>query len=1566
MESKEKTREQLLNEVMTLRHRITDLEIAEIERNGAKAALQTEKEKFQILMEEAPLGVAIIGEDGRYKYINHKFTDIFGYTLQDIPTGSEWFHKAYPDEEYRKQVISTWVNETQKVRRGEVKPQTFTVTCKDGSEKVISFRPALLGSGEYLVMYEVIPEKTHAEEEVKQHKGHLEELMQELTAELIKANKELQQEIAEHRRTEEALRSFQSDLEAKKESLETLNAIADKVCGFLDMQKVAEQAVASLMNYSQTPFVGIFALNEELRCLEVLHAIGFTDAVCREIVALPFTGSLHDLAIVGKDVVISEDIGDDDRVEPGVREGLLRHGFHGIIAIPLFFQDRDLGVIDLFFKERGIALSDIERETLLNIGKTVSMAMVNARYVAQIEAEVRERKRAEELLQREREIFYSTLQGAPNGVALIDKGGRYLYINAEFTHIMGYTLEDVPTGREWFRRAYPDASQRHKAIGLWKKDLAAGGSFDRVLSVVCKNGAVREVEFKGTVLEDERTIITLSDITARVRTEDELRESELRYKTLFDGAADAIFVHDLRGKFLDVNKIACERYGYRREEFLRMTPQDIMIPGGAKNIVQPPDGERVQGHFLYETVHVRRDGTYIPTEVSSQIIEYRGRPVVLSLARDIAERKKAEEELRESEEKYREVVERANDGITIIQNMKFKYINPRLAEIRGEPVEQLIGKSFTDYIDPDELPKVVDRYNRRMKGEDVPSVYETVLKRKDGSKIYVELNAGTISYQNELADLVLVRDVTERREIERTLRESEERFRLLVENSKDGLLLHDFEGKIMDVNQQACKSLGYSREELLSLSIRDIDENFISGKYKEKWEKMVPGVPMILETIHRHKDGTTSPVEVQFVVFEWDGRRLILGQGRDITERKQMAEALQSSYDELKLSETRYRTLVDNIDLGINLIDADYNIVMANAVQSKNLHKPVSEFIGKKCFREFAKRDTVCPYCPGVRAMVTDKPVEVEVEGVRDDGNRYDARVQAFPVFGQNGTASGFIEVAEDITGRKRMEEQLRESEERFRTLVETMKVGLSAIDKNGVLTYANEQFCTMLGYSMDEVIGHPATDFHDEESRKRQEEIFAKRREGLRVPTPYEITWVTKDGRKLYTIMTPSPRFDDDGHFTGSSAIQTDITERKLMEDALRKSQEELQALMDASPVAISWSDMQGNILYINRKHYELFGYTLEDIPTIAEWQRQADRDAVQRERFAYWQENLIEAHKQGRSLPPREMTVTCKDDSRRYVTVEGTVVSNRNLVIYNDITVRKQMEEVLRASEEKYRSLVEFTEDPVCLIDRNKRYLFMNEKYLSRVGLPRDHVVGRKYGEFHPREDDKEFSAHIGKVFETGRFVRYEHRSGRDGRYFLRTLSPVKKPDGSIEAVTMISKDITDRKRAEKELAYMATHDALTGLPNRILFNDRLTLALAQARRYQNELAVMLLDLDYFKDVNDSLGHSVGDQLLRAVGNRLRGIVRRGDTVARVGGDEFLLLLSELARVEDAATVAQNILEAFRKPFAIDNRELMITTSIGIAVYPNDGDDAETLMKHADIAMYRAKDEGRGTYER
>jgi diguanylate cyclase (GGDEF)-like protein/PAS domain S-box-containing protein len=183
--------------------------------------------------------------------------------------------------------------------------------------------------------------------------------------------------------------------------------------------------------------------------------------------------------------------------------------------------------------------------------------------------------------------------------------------------------------------------------------------------------------------------------------------------------------------------------------------------------------------------------------------------------------------------------------------------------------------------------------------------------------------------------------------------------------------------------------------------------------------------------------------------------------------------------------------------------------------------------------------------------------------------------------------------------------------------------------------------------------------------------------------------------------------------------------------------------------------------------------------------------------------------------------------------------------------------------------------------------------------------------------------------------------------------------------DRVLAFCQDITKRKQAEEEIQQMAYHDSLTGLPNRKLFSDRMGVALAQARRDQKGVAVIMLDLDNFKDVNDTLGHDVGDRLLIAAADRLGAALRKSDTVARFGGDEFALILPDLKGTEDVDRVARKIVDGFRKPFLIDTHQLIVTTSIGIAVYPQDGATAVILLKNADIAMYQVKRTGRDRYQ-
>jgi diguanylate cyclase (GGDEF)-like protein/PAS domain S-box-containing protein len=290
----------------------------------------------------------------------------------------------------------------------------------------------------------------------------------------------------------------------------------------------------------------------------------------------------------------------------------------------------------------------------------------------------------------------------------------------------------------------------------------------------------------------------------------------------------------------------------------------------------------------------------------------------------------------------------------------------------------------------------------------------------------------------------------------------------------------------------------------------------------------------------------------------------------------------------------------------------------------------------------------------------------------------------------------------------------------------------------------------------------------------------------------------------------------------------------------------------------------------------------------------------------------------------------------------------------------------DALRESEERFRTLAD-TAPCAIFIYQGSSFRYANEATASISGYSRAELEGMDFWAMvHP--DIREIVRRRGLARQKGdpQLSRYEIRIVRkDGEIrWLDYSAGLIELEGS-PAVLGTAFDVTERKRAEERIRSLAYHDTLTGLPNRLLFADRLGLAVAQAHRLGQRLAVLFLDLDGFKLINDSLGHSLGDRLLEVVAERIQGALREGDTVARLGGDEFTLLLPGVSRAEDAPKVAEKILETLRQPVAIDGRELYVTGSVGISLYPDDGSDPETLVRNADAAMYRAKDRGRDNYQ-
>lgn len=295
----------------------------------------------------------------------------------------------------------------------------------------------------------------------------------------------------------------------------------------------------------------------------------------------------------------------------------------------------------------------------------------------------------------------------------------------------------------------------------------------------------------------------------------------------------------------------------------------------------------------------------------------------------------------------------------------------------------------------------------------------------------------------------------------------------------------------------------------------------------------------------------------------------------------------------------------------------------------------------------------------------------------------------------------------------------------------------------------------------------------------------------------------------------------------------------------------------------------------------------------------------------------------------------------------------------------IETALEAALHENESLYSGIFNAAYDAIFVETMDGRIIDANPAACEMLGYTREELLQMNVAQLLPPEISKSAKEILQQEIVTGGISFVGDNVRKDGsRIPVEVRTQLLFLNGK-QYVVVIARDITERKRYEEQIRYQAYHDALTGLPNRRLFLDRLTMALAQAHRQRQLVAVMFLDLDNLKQVNDNLGHDIGDLLLVAVAKRLTGCVRRGDTVARMGGDEFLLVLPQLQNQEDANCIAVKLLAAIQEPFRVDGHWLHVTASIGISLYPIDGTDVQTLMKKADMAMYRAKELGRNNFQ-
>ncbi len=552
---------------------------------------------------------------------------------------------------------------------------------------------------------------------------------------------------------------------------------------------------------------------------------------------------------------------------------------------------------------------------------------------------------------------------------------------------------------------------------------------------------------------------------------------------------------------------------------------------------------------------------------------------------------------------------------------------------------------------------------------------------------------------------------------------------------------------------------------------------------------------------------------------------------------------------------------------------------------------------------------------------------------------------------------------------RHKLEQGLRESEERYRTAIEYSNDGV-AITQEGKHVYVNRRFLEMFGYSgPEEILNKSIADaphMHPADL-KRVVEWNSQRSHGLAVPSSYEYKAVHKDGRTLH-VEVSSARITYHGK-AASLSYMRDITERKQAEDALRDSEAKFRQLFNTMNDGIILRDgVTYELLDANRRFCELYGYTLEELKRRPLGSLNAQRSVRERRErvVAYYAQategitNLI--HTEARR----------KDGSTFWVEMNVTriTVGNRPcvLTVARDITERKHSEEALAASEERYRRVVESSPTPI-FVDCRGHLVFVNAAAARLLdAVEPEQLRGRTLLDFVHAESKDLVQGHIDALLQGSQtfLLRNVQLTGLNGALLDVEITGIAFDYEGEPAVQLVVHDITEARQMTAQLEHLASHDVLTCLPNRIMMRDRLNKALAHARRYGGQATVVFVDLDHFKIINDSLGHDQGDIFLRTIADRLSHCVREVDTVTRFGGDEFIIVLFDQPKDDDTLiAVLERIQQCIRQPVILEGREYSVSSSMGFAIYPRDGLDAETLLRNADRAMYRAKDQGRDSFQ-
>ncbi|MGM0594303.1 MAG: EAL domain-containing protein [Pseudomonadota bacterium] len=578
---------------------------------------------------------------------------------------------------------------------------------------------------------------------------------------------------------------------------------------------------------------------------------------------------------------------------------------------------------------------------------------------------------------------------------------------------------------------------------------------------------------------------------------------------------------------------------------------------------------------------------------------------------------------------------------------------------------------------------------------------------------------------------------------------------------------------------------------------------------------------------------------------------------------------------------------------------------------------------------------------------------------IRADGTVHYVSWRVIPWYTEEGGVGGVIIYCGVTTAEEVVERRAKQHQEELAILLQSTKAVPWRMDlASGLFTYMGPQVEKMLGYpaSSWNNLDTWAMRIHGDDRERTLSTCREQTEAGRDHDLEYRV--LCRGGGSLWLRDAVTVIKDAHGDPVELAGLFIDISEQKRSEERLRLSEAQYRSVIETTGDGFWLADMQGYLLEVNDAYARLSGYRKEELVGMHISQLDANEEPEETRRHIQWiidhGYDIFESRHRKKSGELWDVEI-----STSFTRLGG----GRFFVFTRDITERKRIQQELRLTAEVFKN----TSEGIVITDPSARIIDVNPAYCEITGYRRDEIIGHNPNRIKSDRHDADFYRHMWHCLNTeGHWVGEIWDRRKNGEVFPKWLSinAVRDDAGELTHYVGTFSDISQLKGVERELEYMAYYDPLTGLPNRVLFKDRMEGALSRCRRNGSRCAVLFLDLDRFKLINDTLGHSAGDELLVEVAKRIKNALRESDTIARLGGDEFTLLLTELQSADAAALVARTVIELLSRPLTLQGDELRVGASVGIAIYPDDGDNYSTLTRHADAAMYEAKEAGRAQY--